>query len=157
MRGRYSTITAILLGGIIAGIVDIGAACLINGLDPVIICHAIASGLIGRAAARAGGMQTAVLGFSLQIGMSLIIATIYNIGASLLPVLRRQWLPAGLAFGVGVFFVMEYVVVPLSAIHRVPTFTVKSFALNMIAMLVFGTIIAWFARAKPQAVVAATA
>jgi hypothetical protein len=151
MGPRHSPLVAILLGGTIAGIIDIGAACLINGLDPIVILHAIASGLIGRAAARAGGMQTAVLGFALQVAMSLIIAAIYAIGATLLPLLRRAWIPAGLAFGVGVFFVMEFVVVPLSAIHRVPTFTVQSFALNMVAMLVFGTIIAWFARAGSRA------
>jgi hypothetical protein len=151
---HHSPITAILLGGSIAGIIDIGAACLINLLDPLVILHVIAAGLIGRDAARVGGLATAVLGFGLQIAMSLIIATIYNTGATILPVLRRAWLPAGLAFGVGVFFVMEYVVVPLSAIHRVPTFTVQSFALNMVAMLVFGTIIAWFARAQPATAVA---
>jgi hypothetical protein len=154
MRGHHSQIMAILLGGTIAGIIDIGAACLINMLEPVVILHVIAAGLIGRDAARAGGLPTAVLGFGLQIAMSLIIAAIYNLGATLLPVLRRAWLPAGLTFGTGVFFVMEYVVVPLSAIHRVPTFTIQSFASNMIAMLVFGTIIAWFARGQPDAVAA---
>jgi hypothetical protein len=53
---------------------------------------------------------------------------------------------AGLAFGVAVFFTMNYVVVPLSALHTVPQFTTRGFALNMFAMLVFGTIVAWFAR-----------
>ena len=149
MRGRHSAIVAILLGGTIAGLVDIGAASAINGfLDPIIICHAIASGAIGRDAAKAGGMQTALLGLALQVGMSLIIAAIYTVGASLLPILKRQWLPAGLAFGVGVFFVMEFAVVPLSAIGHFPKFTPLSFALNMAAMLLFGVIIAWFARAE---------
>ena len=101
-----------------------------------------------------GGMQTAVLGFTLQIAMSLIIAAIYAIGATLLPLLRRAWIPAGLVFGVGVFFVMEYVVVPLSAIHRMPTFTVQGLVLNMVAMLVFGTIVAWFARAETRSAIA---
>jgi hypothetical protein len=45
-----------------------------------------------------------------------------------------------------VFVVMNYVVVPLSALHSTPAFTATSFALNMAAMLVFGTIVAWFAR-----------
>ena len=149
MRGHHSAIVAILLGGTVAGLVDIGAASAINGfLDPIVICHAIASGVIGPAAAKAGGMQTALLGLVLQVAMSLIIATIYNFGASMLPVLRRQWLPAGLAFGVGVFFVMEFAVVPLSAIGHFPKFTLQSFALNMAAMLLFGVIIAWFARGE---------
>ena len=149
MRGHHSAIVAILLGGTIAGLVDIGAASAINGfLDPIVICHAIAAGAVGPAAAKAGGMQTALLGLVLQVAMSLVIATIYNFGASVFPVLRRQWLPAGLAFGVGVFFVMEFAVVPLSAIGHFPKFTLQSFALNMAAMLLFGVIIAWFARGE---------
>ncbi len=149
MRGHHSAIVAILLGGTIAGIVDIGAASAINGFaDPLRITRFIAGGLIGLPAAKAGGLQSSALGLVLQVAMSILIATIYNFGASLLPVLRRHWLPAGLAFGVGVFIVMTYVVVPLSAIGGgMPPFTVKQ-AENLVAMLVFGTIIAWFARGE---------
>lgn len=149
MRGRHSAVVAILLGGAIAGIVDIGAASAINGfIDPVRILRFIAGGLVGLPAAKAGGMDMVALGFGLQVGMGVLIAAIYNIGAMIVPVLRRHWLPAGIAFGAGVFAVMTYVVVPLSAIGGgMPPFTVKQ-ALNLVAMLVFGTIIAWFARAK---------
>jgi glycopeptide antibiotics resistance protein len=93
-------------------------------------------------------MDVAVGGAVLQIVMATIIATIYVVASNMIPLLKRQWLLAGLAFGVGVFFVMEYVVVPLSAIGHSPKFTPLSFALNLIAMMVFGTIIAWFAREK---------
>jgi hypothetical protein len=61
-------------------------------------------------------------------------------------ILKRQWLAAGLAYGVVVFFVMNYVVVPLSAIGRVPHFTAARFIENLLAMLLFGVIIAFFAR-----------
>jgi uncharacterized membrane protein YagU involved in acid resistance len=149
MRARHSAAVAILLGGAIAGIVDIGAASAINGfIDPLRIMRVIAAGVVGLPAARAGGLQLAALGLVLQVAMSVLIAAIYNVGAVILPVLRRQWLLAGLAFGVGVFVVMTYVVVPLSAVGGgMPPFTVKQ-ALNLVAMLVFGTIIAWFARAR---------
>jgi hypothetical protein len=49
-------------------------------------------------------------------------------------------------YGVIVFFVMNYVVVPLSAYRRVPHFTVAGFAENMAAMLLFGLIVSWCAR-----------
>jgi hypothetical protein len=149
MRPVHSTAVAILLGGAIAGIVDIGAASAINDfVDPLRIMRTIAAGLIGLPAAKAGGMQTAMLGLALQVGMGIIIAAIYNVGAMVLPVLRRYWLPAGIAFGIPVFVVMTYVVVPLSAVGGgMPPFTVKQ-ALNFVAMLLFGTIIAWFARAR---------
>ena len=149
MRRRHSTATAILLGGIVAGTVDIGAASTINGfVNPVRILKFIAAGLIGLPAARAGGIVIAVLGAALQIGMALIIAAIFVLASNALPVLKRNWLPAGLAYGVGVYFVMSYVVVPLSRIGQAPAFEWQAFALNMLAMLLFGTIIAWFARAK---------
>lgn len=43
---------------------------------------------------------------------------------------------------------MNYVVVPLSALGKVPHFSVFSFIANLAAMLLFGWIIAFFARSK---------
>ncbi|HJW42241.1 MAG TPA: hypothetical protein VJ476_13580 [Rhizomicrobium sp.] len=149
MRGRHSTVTAILLGGVVAGTVDIGAASAINGfINPLRILKFIAGGLIGLPAVHAGGIEIAALGAALQIGMALIIAAIFVLASNALPMLKRHWLPAGLAYGVGIYFVMTYVVVPLSRIGRAPDFEWRGFALNMLAMLLFGTIVAWFARAK---------
>lgn len=149
MTRRHSIPLAILLGGIVAGTVDIGAASAINGfIDPLRILKFIAGGLIGLPAARAGGNEVAILGYGLQVGMATIIAAIYNLSAEWLPVLRRRWLPAGIAFGVPVFLVMTYVVVPLSAIGGgPPPFTIKQ-AMNLAAMLLFGAIVGYFARAK---------
>ena len=138
--------TAVLGGGLVAGTIDIGAACVINGRDPVFICHAIAAGLLGIAASFHGGPVTAAVGLLLQWGMSLIIAAIYVGAGRAMPVLKRSWLAGGLAYGVGIFVVMNYAVVPLSAIHRFPNFTADKIAENLAAMLLFGTIVAWFAR-----------
>jgi len=91
-------------------------------------------------------MQTAFAGLLLQWVMSLFIAAIYVIASAWLPALKRRWIAGGLAYGVGIFFVMNYVVVPLSAVHRVPHFTVQTFVENMLAMLLFGLIVAFFAR-----------
>jgi uncharacterized membrane protein YagU involved in acid resistance len=141
---RKSLFAAAAIGGLIAGTVDIGAAALINLVDPVVVMHAIARGLIGQAA-MTGGAATAVLGLVLQWLMSILIALIYALAALKLPVLVRRWPLMGLAYGVGVFLVMEYAVVPLSAVGKAPHFTPLSFALNMAAMLVFGLIVAFAA------------
>jgi hypothetical protein len=146
MTTRNAIAAAILFGGLIAGTLDIGAASLMSGKDPGFICQFIAGGLIGKAAAFAGGTGTALLGLVLQWAMSLIIAAIFVFAALRLPALRRLWPLAGLAFGVGVFFVMEWVVVPLSAIGRAPHFTPESFAKNLAAMMAYGLIIAACAR-----------
>lgn len=145
---RYSPFTAILLAGFVAGTIDIGSACLINGLSPVVILHAIASGALGKSS-YAGGFGTAGLGLLLQWAMSLAIAAIFVLAAQTLPALSRLWLAAGLAYGVGIFVVMSFVVVPLSNAypkpHGMPPMT--NIAENLLAMLLFGTIVAWFARA----------
>lgn len=141
-----NAIAAILLGGLIAGTLDIGAAALINGKGPGFICQVIAAGLIGTKAAFAGGTGTMILGLVLQWAMSMIIAAIFVSASLRLTLLRGQWLLAGLAYGVGIFFVMEWVVVPLSAIGHAPKFTPESFTKNLAAMMIFGLIIAGCAR-----------
>jgi hypothetical protein len=138
-------ITAALWGGLIAGALDILAASVINQFNVVRIMQIIAGGLLGRSALE-GGTATAVLGFVLQEAMGVLIALIYVLGSSRWPAVVRRWVPAGIAFGVIVYFVMNYVVVPLSALHSHPHFNLASFAKNMTAMVGFGLIVSFFAR-----------
>jgi hypothetical protein len=138
-------LSGILLGGIVAGTIDIGAACLITGHDVIFILQTIAGGLLAKRA-HSGGVSPALLGLALQELMGILIAAIYAAGAAALPLLRRRWLAGGLAYGVVIFFVMNYVVVPLSAWKHHPHFSAYTFAANLAAMLVFGLIVAWFAR-----------
>ncbi len=146
-NARSSSMSAIVKGGLVAGTLDIGAAALINGVSPAFIVRFVAGGLLGKDAL-AGGVPVAVLGFALQLVMSLIIAAVYVGAARRLAWLWQHWIAAGLAYGVVVFFVMNYVVVPLSAWARWPRFTPASFGWNMLAMLVFGVIIAFFAQRR---------
>ena len=122
-----SYLTAILLGGFVAGTIDIGAAALINLVNPIRVLHFIAGGLLGKAAL-AGGTGLALLGLLLQWAMSLIIAAIYVFAAHWLGIMRRLWVLSGLSYGIVVFFVMNYIVVPLSAWAIWPHFTVPMFA-----------------------------
>lgn len=138
-------IAAALWGGLIAGALDILAASLITQYNVVRIMQIIAGGVLGKPAL-AGGAGTAVLGFLLQEAMGVLIALIYVLGSSRWPGLVRRWVPAGIAYGVIVYFVMNYGVLPLSAWHSHPHFNAASFAENMAAMLVFGLIISFFAR-----------
>ena len=147
MRAR-SIWRAILLGGFIAGTIDIGAAALISGRGVVFILHVIAGGIAGKDAAFSGGTGTAVLGLLLQWAMSILIAAIYVLGTRTRPAISQMWVPSGVVYGAIVFFVMNYVVVPLSAYHRLPKFTIAGFAENMAAMLLFGLIVAFFARRR---------
>jgi hypothetical protein len=143
-----SLLAAILLGGLIAGTVDVGAAALINWVNIPRILQVIAAGALGREASFQGGARSAVLGLGLQWAMSLIIAAIFVLAARALPGLRHGWALAGLAYGAVVFAVMNYVVVPLSAIGRIPRFTSLTLLENLLAMLLFGVIIAFCARER---------
>jgi hypothetical protein len=141
---RTLPFVAALYGGLIAGTIDVFAASLINMIHPLIILRAIATGVLGLAAF-AGGLPVSLLGLALQWAMSVLIAGIFVFAARRLAWMRQRWVLAGLAFGPVVFVVMEYVVVPLSA-AKSPHFTVLSLLENLAAMLLFGLIVAFFAR-----------
>ena len=147
MRDKRAVLSAILWGGLVAATLDIGAAVRVSGRSFGFILQFIASGLIGKAAFE-GGAATVALGVVLQELMGLIIAAIYVIASLKLSWLRRSWAWWGLAYGAGIFAVMNYVVVPLSAVGRFPRFTAESFVKNLVVMLLFGLIIAWFARRR---------
>jgi len=138
---------AIVLGGLVAGTIDIGAACLINGHSVGFILHTIAGGLLAKQS-YAGGLATAALGLLLQEVMGVLIAGVFGLTARYLPNLARFWIVGGLAYGVVIFAVMNYVVVPLSAWRVFPHFTALKCAENMMAMLLFGLIVAFFVRTK---------
>jgi hypothetical protein len=139
------TLKAILLGGLLAGAIDIGAASLISGRSLGSIMQVIAGGLLAKASFE-GGIRTMLLGFLLQELMGMLIATVYVLVAKALPALTRRWIVSGLGYGVIVFFVMNYAILPLSAWKSIPHFTALKFSENMLAMLLFGLIVAFFAR-----------
>ena len=152
--GKYPILTAILLAGLIGGTIDIGSASVISGFSPVLIMHAIASGLLGKDSF-AGGVPTAIVGVLLQWGMAILIAAIYMLATARMPAMRRRWVSTGIVAGVIIYFVMTYLVVPLSAAPFRPEFSldgfIKTFKLagfleNLLAMILFGLIIGFFAR-----------
>jgi uncharacterized membrane protein YagU involved in acid resistance len=142
---RNATLAAVY-GGFIAGTIDIFAPSLIYWVNPLGVLRFISGGLIGREAARAGGLATSGLGLVLQWLMSMIIAGIFVFAAQRMRILVRNWIPAGIAYGIVVFFVMNFVVRPLSMIGDFPKMGVYDFSTNMAAMWLFGLIVAWFAQ-----------
>ena len=136
---------SLIYGGLIAGTIDIGAASIISAVNPLIILQAVATGLLGRASFQ-GGAGTMVLGMLLQWGMSILIAAFFTLAANQWPVLARRWFLWGTLYGVVVFIVMNYVVVPLSAAPFKSAHSLSWFLENGLAMLVFGWIIAYTAN-----------
>jgi hypothetical protein len=144
-RRLYGRVAAILLGGVTAGSIDLGSAYLINGGGVGSILQTIAGGLLAERAL-SGGATTAALGAFLQEFMGVLIAAIYVLGCRFLPALARRWVISSLAYGVVIFLVMNYVVLPLCAWRYWPHFSVRTFSENLAAMLLFGLIVGYFAQ-----------
>jgi uncharacterized membrane protein YagU involved in acid resistance len=143
-----SPLKASILAGLVAGTIDIGAACTINQVAPGPILRFIASGLLGTPLPHETWVYG--LGLGLQWLMSIIIAAIFVIAAMRMPALLRRWIAAGIAYGIVVYFVMTFVVVPLSR-AKGGHVTVSSFIANLLAMMLFGLIVAYIAAEFSQA------
>ncbi len=112
----------ILAAGLLCGVMDISAAFITwmpRGVSPRIILQGIASGLRGPSAFQ-GGPATAALGLVLHFLIAFAWATIFYLAARQLPILIRRPLVFGPLYGVAVYLVMYWVVMPLSRFHRGP-------------------------------------
>ncbi|MBW8843626.1 MAG: hypothetical protein JF607_01455 [Burkholderiales bacterium] len=107
---------AIVWGGLLAGTGDLIFALSYYGMK-LRVFQGVAAGLIGREAALSGGPATFALGVALHYAIALIWAAIFCIAARQLPALLRNATVAGLVYGLVVYFGMNNVVLPLSALH----------------------------------------
>jgi uncharacterized membrane protein YagU involved in acid resistance len=73
--------------------------------------------------------------------MSILIAACCALASNRIRLFARRWVVAGIAYGAITFFIMHYVVVPLSATRSSPHHCATWFWENMLAMLLFGLII----------------
>jgi len=109
-----SLLAPILVGGAVAGAFDLIEAFISFGPDNP---HIIAAGLIGLHASRSGGVLTWILGVLLHFTIAISAAAVYCLSSRRLPFLRDNWLVCGMFFGMGLFLVMNLVVLPLCAFH----------------------------------------
>jgi hypothetical protein len=114
---------AILLGGLIAGTIDISYACIFSylrrGTSPVRILQSVASGALGRSAFE-GGARTAALGLAFHFLIATIAAAVYYLASRPLRFLVNYAVICGPLYGVCIYLVMNFVVLPLSAIGSRP-------------------------------------
>jgi hypothetical protein len=115
---RPRAFAAIFYGGLAVGILDgsyaVISAYLRNGVTPNRVFNYIASGLLGRPAL-SGGIATTVLGVLLHFLIAFGVATVYYYASLNLPMLIQRPLLWGPLYGVAVYFVMQFIVVYLSA------------------------------------------
>jgi hypothetical protein len=129
---------AILFGTLAVGVLDLADALIffsLRGARPIRIFQSIAGGLLGRAPF-SGGVPTALLGIILHFFIAFLIVTTGVVASRWVPLLRARPILSGVFYGIGVYLVMNLVVLPLSAAGK-PTF-VTVVVLNGVLIHMFG-------------------
>jgi hypothetical protein len=117
---RLSTPRALLYGTLVVGILDLADAFVffgLRGVRPIRILQSIASGLLGREAF-AGAAGTAFLGAALHFFIAFMVVATFFVASRYVAILRRAPIWSGLIYGIVVYLVMNFVVLPLSAAGR---------------------------------------
>lgn len=107
---------------LLVGILDISDAFIfygLRGVAPTRILQGIASGVLGRRAFDMGN-QSALLGLFFHFFIAFSATTVFLFASRKLPLASRPFLYGSL-FGIALYIVMNYVVLPLSKIGLRPT------------------------------------
>jgi hypothetical protein len=111
---------AIAIGGFLAGTLDLLAGLAIYRPSPwTNFLRSIARGALGPAAAQ-GGAYAATIGLLAHFTVATGAATVYVLLSRKIRFLVDHPFIAGPIYGLGVFFFMNYVVIPHSKIARYP-------------------------------------
>jgi hypothetical protein len=130
---RANALKTIVCGGLTVGVLDCAAACLngiFKGISPAIVWQYVASGLLGKSS-YSYGWKSVVLGLLIHFFIAFTVTTIYYAASRKFPMLVRQWALFGALYGVAVYFVMGYVVSPLSAAAKL-RFSVSSMLVGIL-------------------------
>jgi hypothetical protein len=133
---RNSLLRSIVLGGLIIGIADAivyhwFVSSVLEGYPLLSVYQYLASGALGNAAF-AGGIGTALLGVFFHFFVSFVVAAVFIVSADRIPLLRRFAIPGALVYGVGVYIVMNLIVLPLSAAPPLPAPTTPQLIVNLL-------------------------
>jgi uncharacterized membrane protein YagU involved in acid resistance len=154
LEKRESTLSDVVRAGLIAGIaaavIEMIPVLLIQGLmlhvSPVRIFQSIASGLMGRTA-YSGGIGAALLGGVLHTAISVVAGLVFAIAATKWRTLLARPVLAGLGYGIIVYVVMSYMVLPLSAVAfkpaTKPALIAMSVTIHMLAFALPISVICW--------------
>ncbi len=147
---RTQAFVYVLIGGLVAGTLDITYACVFwalkAGVPPQRIFQSVAKGVLG-AAAFTSGAASAALGLFLHFFIATTMSIAYYVVARRWPALVERPLVFGTAYGIALWCVMNYIVVPLSAARGGSLGPTLWVTLSIIVhALLIGVPIALFAR-----------
>ena len=120
---RNSLLRSIAVAALVLGTLDLIDLVIFYGwatqTSAIAVMQYYASGALGLAAF-AGGVATALLGLVFHYGVSFVVAAVFIVSANQLQVLRRHVILGGLLYGLAVYVVMNFIVLPLSAAPPLP-------------------------------------
>jgi hypothetical protein len=119
----------ILVGGGVAGLLDMTSAYITFGRYMPI---GIAGGIVGAAGRHVSAGQY-ILGLCIHYFIAFSAAAVYCLASKRLDFLREHFLVCGLFYGIGVFLVMQLVVLPLSAYHAMGPYQYRGLVEGLLA------------------------
>jgi hypothetical protein len=147
--GAGSWLSWLCIAALIAGTCDIcfatGFSYFRSGVAPTRVLQFVASGILGTASFQ-GGLATAALGLVIHYLNAFIITGIFFAAAARWPALTRRPVFVGPPFGLVVYLVMNFVVIPLSRIGPRPIRPVVAVPEIFVHMFLIGLPIALAAR-----------
>lgn len=141
-------LSAILWAGLLAGTLDIIAACglfsIRTGQDPTIVLRFVASGALGTNA-MTGGWTTALLGLLLHFIIAFSWTILYFLIFPKLP--KGNWIVYGLVYGIVVWLLMNLIVLPyLSRITPRPLNWEGAITGTIVLMIAIGLPVSYLAN-----------
>ena len=152
---KSQAFVTIAAAGLIAGILDITSAFVIWGLrgtGPIRGLQGIARGLLGQESFE-GGLATAALGLLIHFLIAFVAASVFYAASHRFSFLINHAITAGLLYGIAVYGLMYWVVMPLAS------FTVRhSISANIIPALIhmflvglpIALVVRWYSRGHFQ-------
>ena len=116
----------ILLGTLVVGALDILEVIVFfafRGVAPTRILQSVAAGLIGRGEAYEGGIRTALLGLGIHYCIAFVVVCVYYFASGRIAALRESPVIMGAIYGLLVYLVMNFVVLPYFSATGPPRFT----------------------------------
>ena len=111
---KFGALRAIVTTGLVVGVLDISSAFVIWWQRGVTIqrgLQGIVAGLLG-VKSYEGGMATACLGLALHFFVAFVVVSIFYLASRKIPFLTQQPLLSGALYGIGVYIVMYWFVLP---------------------------------------------
>jgi len=132
-------ILAICWIGLVAGTLDITENLVFNhfrGISPWRVFQYIASGLIGMKSFQSG-WALVWLGVTIHYAIAFAWTGIFFISALKFPTLTRRPIISGVIYGLIVYLVMNFTVLPLSKVPHPPAATTIASRVNAVLALIF--------------------